>query len=152
MQRRDAIQIVLSQLLPLLVRAVIFLIGLVILWIIVSIPSYIAGKIVAGGRATFGEAMFATLGGAIVYAIVLVGVNFFLSSVIGAATAGVFALLLAFIAWLGVYKVVFDVGWISAFAIAVLAVIVLFIMQLVIQAVFGVYMPTYFHPFSGVSI
>ena len=134
--------------LPLLIRALIFLIGLVILWIIVSIPSYIAGKVVAGGRATFGAAMLATLGGAIVYAIVLVGANFFLSSVMGAA-AGVFALLLALIAWLGVYKVAFEVGWLSAFAIAVLAVVVLFIMQLVIQAIFGVYIPTYFHPFTG---
>lgn len=132
--------------LPLLIRTLILLIGLVILWIIVSIPSYIAGKVVAGGRATLGAAMLATLGGAIVYAIVLVGVNFFLSAVIGPA-AGVFALLLALIAWLGVYKVSFDVGWLSAFAIAVLAVIVLFIMQLVIQAIFGVNLPTYFHLF-----
>jgi len=129
-----------------LVELLVLLVGLIILWVIVSIPAYIAGKAVTGGRATFGAAMAATLGGAVVYAIVLVGVNFFLSAVIGPA-AGVFALLLAFLAWLAVYRAAFDVGWLSAFAIAVLAVVVLFIMQLVIQALFGVSLPVYFHIF-----
>jgi hypothetical protein len=129
-----------------LIDALIFLVELIILWIIVSIPSYIAAKVVTGGRATFGSAMSATLGGAVVYAIVLLGVNFFLGEVIG-SSAGVFALLLALLAWLAVYRAVFGVGWLSAFAIAVISVVVLFVLQILIQAVFGVHLPVYFRPF-----
>lgn len=125
-----------------LLDLVVFLIDLVILWIVVSIPAYVAGKAVAGSRATFGGAMAATLGGAIVYAIVLLGVAYFLGAVIG-ASAWIFALLLAFIAWIAVYRAAFDVGWFSAFAIAVLSVIILFIMQLVLVAVFGVHLPAF---------
>jgi len=125
-----------------LLDLLVFIIGLVILWIVVSIPAYVAGKAVTGGRATFGGAMAATLGGAVVYAIVLLGVAFFLGAVIG-ASAWVFALLLAFIAWVAVYRAAFDVGWLSAFAIAVLSVIILVIMQAVIVAVFGVHLPAF---------
>jgi hypothetical protein len=130
-----------------LVDALIFLVGLIILWIIISIPSYIAAKVVTGGRATLGAAMAATLGGAIVYAIVLLAANFFLTAVIG-SSAGVFALLLALLAWLAVYRAAFDVGWLSAFAIAVLAVVVLFLLQILIQAIFGVHLPAYLRPFT----
>jgi hypothetical protein len=127
-----------------IIDLLVFLIGLVILWIVVSIPAYVAGKAVTGGRATFGSAMGATLGGAIVYAIVWLAVSFFLGAVIG-PTAWVFALLLAFLAWLAVYRAAFDVGWLSAFAIAILSLVILFIMQLVIVALFGVHFPTYLH-------
>ena len=33
------------------------IVGLIILWIIVSIPVWLAGKAVTGGKATFGDAM-----------------------------------------------------------------------------------------------
>jgi hypothetical protein len=126
-----------------LVDLLVVLIGLIILWIVVSIPAYIAGKAVTSGRATFGGAMGATLGGAIVYVVVFIGVNFFLGSVIG-SSAWVFALLLAFLAWIAVYRAAFDVGWGGGFAIAILSVIILFVMEVVISAVFGVHIPHYF--------
>ena len=54
-----------------LTSLIVTIIGLIILWIIVSIPVWLAGKAVTGGKATFGDAMIATLVGPIVYAITL---------------------------------------------------------------------------------
>lgn len=122
---------------------VVFLVGLVILWILVSIPAYVAGKVVTGGRATIGEAMTATLGGAIVYFVVLISVSFFLGSVIG-PSAGAFALLLALLAWLAVYRAAFETSWFGALAIAILAVVVTFLLVLIVGALFGHSAPDYF--------
>jgi hypothetical protein len=121
------------------------IIGLVILWIIVSIPAYIAGKIVTAGKSTFGEAMLATLFGPIVYAIVLVGVSFFLGAIIGSG-AYILALILALIAWVGVYKSMFRTGWLGAIAIGILAVIIFIILGIIIAALFGVTTPGHFFP------
>jgi len=66
-----------------LASLLVTIIGLIILWIIVSIPVWLAGKAVTGRKATFGEAMIATLFGPIVYAITLIIVGYFLGSLIG---------------------------------------------------------------------
>jgi hypothetical protein len=124
-----------------LLDLLIIIIGLVILWIIASIPAYIAGKIVTAGKSTFGEAMLATLFGPIVYAIVLVGVRFFLGAIIGGG-AYVFALILALISWIGVYKSTFRTGWLGAIAIGILAAIIF----LIIAALFGAAIPASFFP------
>jgi hypothetical protein len=129
-----------------LVDLLIILIGLVILWIIVSIPAYIAGKIVTSGKSTFGEAMLATLLGPIVYAIVLVGVSFFLGAIIGSGGAYVLALILALIAWIGVYKSTFRTGWLGAIAIGILAAIIFIILSIIIAALLGVTIPGQFFP------
>jgi len=65
-----------------LTSLLVTIIGLIILWIIVSIPVWLAGKAVTGGKATFGEAMIATLFGPIVYAITLIIVGYFLGTLI----------------------------------------------------------------------
>jgi hypothetical protein len=129
-----------------LLDLLVIIIGLIILWIIVSIPAYIAGKIVTAGRSTFGEAMLATLFGPIVYGIVLVVVSFFLGAVIGSSGAYVLALILALIAWIGVYKSTFRTGWLGAMAIAILALIIFIIIALVIAALFGTAIPASFFP------
>jgi hypothetical protein len=132
-----------------IVGLLILLIALVILWIIVSLPVYAAARAFTAGRqnkATLGEAMAATLGGAIVYAIVLIGVTFFLGALIGHA-AVVIALILAVVAWLAVYKSVFEVGWLGALGIAILAALILLVVNVVLVAVFGVALPSFFHPF-----
>jgi hypothetical protein len=98
------------------------LIGLLILWIIVSIPVYLAAKLLTGGRARFSRAMIATLIGPIVFALVLV-VGFVITSAI-AGGLGILALFLAFIAWIWVFKGEFRTGWIQALGIAILSVIV----------------------------
>ena len=63
-----------------LTSLLVTIIGLIILWIIVSIPVWLAGKAVTGGKATFGEAMIATLFGPIVYAVTLFIVRYVLGA------------------------------------------------------------------------
>lgn len=128
-----------------LLDLLILVIALIILWVIISIPAYIAGKIVTAGKSTFGEAMLATLFGPIVYAIVLLGVSFFLGTVIGSA-AYILALILALIAWVWVYKATFRTGWLGGIAIAILAFIIFVIIGAIIAALFGVRVPSQFFP------
>jgi hypothetical protein len=116
-------------------------IGLVILWIIVSIPVYLAGKIVTGGKSTLGEAMAATVLGPVVYFIVLVGTDFFGGEILG-GIAYILGYILAFLAWLWVYKRSFKTGWLGALAIAILAIVVFAIFSLVVSALFGIIRPS----------
>ncbi|AIC15910.1 hypothetical protein [Nitrososphaera viennensis] len=108
-----------------LIAALALVFGLLILWILVSIPVWIAAKIVTVGKARFTRAMLVTAAGPTVYAIV-----FFLSSAILEMTLGekifisTVAFILAFIAWIGVFKLGFDTGWLRALGIAILATIV----------------------------
>jgi len=129
-----------------LTELLVLAVALIMIWAIVSIPVYLAGKAVTGGKATFGEAMVATLLGVIVYVVVLAGVSFFLGALIGPG-ADIFAVILALIAWLGVYKSSFETSWLGALGIAVLSVVILFILNVLLIALFGVTIPTFFHPF-----
>jgi hypothetical protein len=128
-----------------LLTLLIVIIGLVILWIIVSIPVYVAGKIVTNGKSTLGEAMAATLLGPIVYVIVLIGVDFFLGQIIG-RSAYLLAYILALVAWIGVYKSTFKTGWLGALAIAILAIILFVVLGAIIIALFGLTAPASFFP------
>jgi hypothetical protein len=131
---------------PGVIDLLVFLVALVVLWVIVSLPVYAAAKVVTSGKATLGEAMVATLGGAIVYVVVLFAVSFFLGTLLGPA-AGLIAFILAFIAWLAVYKASFETGWLGAIGVAILAAIVIIIVNVFLVALFGVAIPTFFHPF-----
>jgi hypothetical protein len=106
---------------------------LIALWIVVSIPVYIAAKAVTGGKASLGQAMIATLLGPIVFAIVRAIAILFLGF-LGVAPSALLALVLAFIAWLWVYKSSFDTGWLQALGIALLAIVVFFVLSLIIAA------------------
>jgi hypothetical protein len=119
---------------------IILLGAFVVIWIIASFPAYLAGKMVTGGRATFGEAMGATLGGVVVYALTIILVGFLLGAVIG-PTALVWGVILGFVAFLGVYKSAFHTGWLGAFGIAVISVIVAVVLNLIVGALFGVSFP-----------
>jgi hypothetical protein len=121
------------------------IIGLIILWIVVSIPVWIAGKAITGGKGTFGEAMLATLLGPIVYVVTLILVDFFLGSFIG-SSAYIIGLILAFIAWIWVYKASFKTGWLGGIAIAILAVIIFAVISIVLGALFGLIVPAPFFP------
>jgi hypothetical protein len=121
------------------------IIGLIILWIVVSIPVYLAGKAVTGRRASFGEAMVATLFGPIVYAVTLIIVDYFLGGLIG-SSAYIIALILAFIAWIWVYKASFKTGWLGGIAIAILAWIIFVVISIILGAVFGLVVPAPFFP------
>jgi hypothetical protein len=118
---------------------------LIILWIVVSIPVWLAGKTVTGGKGTFGEAMLATLFGPIVYAVTLILVDVFLGTIIGPG-AYIIALILAFIAWIWVYKASFKTGWLGGIAIAILAVIIFAVMSFVLGILFGLAVPAPFFP------
>lgn len=124
---------------------IVTLIGLIILWIVVSIPVWLAGKVATGGKATFGDALLATLAGPIVYIIVVFIVGFFLSAVIG-SVAWVFGYILALIAWIWVFKASFQTGWLQAILIALLAWVIYIILSIVVGSLFGIYYPAPFFP------
>ena len=128
-----------------LTSLLVTIIGLIILWIVVSIPVWIAGKAITGGKGTFGEAMLATLFGPIVYVVTLILVDFFLGSFIG-SSAYLIGLILAFIAWIWVYKASFKTGWLGGIAIAILAVIIFAVISIVLGALFGLIVPAPFFP------
>ena len=119
----------------LVLTALVVLFGLVIMWIVVSIPVYLAAKLVTLGKARFTRAMIVTAVGPVIYAIV-----FFLSNAALSATLGqqfliaAISFILAFIAWIGVFKLGFETGWIRALGIAFLAVIVFAIIGAIITA------------------
>lgn len=123
----------------------VYLVGLVILWVLVSIPVYFAGKLVKGERATFGSAMAATLGGVVAYYIVFFVVAAVLGALVG-PSAGVFALILGFLAWLSIFKSVFGTSWPGALGIVVLAWVILTVLDIILVHAFGVRFPK-FYPF-----
>ncbi len=121
------------------------IIGLIILWIVVSIPVWLAGKAATGGKATFGDALLATLAGPIVYIIVVFLVGFFLGAVIG-STAWIFGYILALIAWIWVFKASFQTGWLQAVLIALLAWVIYIVLSIVVGSLFGIAYPSPFFP------
>lgn len=125
------------------VGLLVFIVGLLVLWIVVSIPVYFAGKVVKKGRASFGEAMAATLGGVVVYYIVFFVVSVALGAVVG-PSAGVIALVLGFLAWLAVFRGSFHTSWLGAVGIVVLAWIILTVIDFILVLIFGVKFPDFF--------
>lgn len=118
------------------------IIGLVALWIIVTIPVWISAKILTLGRAKFTRAMLVTAAGPIVYAIVYFLSVAALTVAFGDQTIpAVIAFIIAFIAWIGVFKKGFDTGWIRALAIAILAIIVFAVIGVIITLVMQAIVP-----------
>ena len=128
-----------------LTSLLVTVIGFIILWIIVSIPVWLAGKAVTDGKATFGDAMIATLFGPVVYAVTLIIVGYFLGTLIG-STAYIIALILALIAWIWVYKASFRTGWLGGIGIAILAWIIFVVISIIFGALFHVAVPGTFFP------
>jgi hypothetical protein len=124
------------------VIAAAVIIGLIALWIIVTIPVWIAAKILTLGKAKFTRAMLVTATGPIVYAIV-----FFISAAVlsvafgDSAIPAVMAFILAFVAWIGVFKKGFDTGWIRALAIAILATVVFAVIGIIITLIMQAIVP-----------
>ncbi len=122
---------------------VVYLVGIIILWFVVSIPVYLAGKAVRGREAGFGSALAATLGGVVAYYLVFFIVDYFLGSVVG-TSAGPIALIVALVAWLAVFRAAFSTTWLSAVGIAVVAWIILLVLDFLLLAMFGVKFPDFF--------
>jgi hypothetical protein len=93
--------------------------------------------VVTGGKASLSAAMGATILGPIIYIITMVFSSIFISSILG-ASATPLSLILAFLAWLAIYKSAFSTGWLGAFAIAILAVIIFVIMSSIIVTLMGI--------------
>lgn len=122
-----------------------YTVGLVALWIIVSVPVYFAGRAVKGREASFGNAMGATLGGVLAYYIVFFLVAIFLGAVLGSA-AGVLGLFTGLLAWLWVFKGAFHTSWPGAVGIVVVAWLILIVLDTFLVSIFGVRFPN-FYPF-----
>ena len=121
---------------------VAFLLGLLALWILVSIPVWIAAKVLTLGRAKFTRAMLVTAVGPIVYAAVFLVSTIVLSVAFGQSSwLSVLAFVIAFVAWIGVFKKGFDTGWLRALGIAILATIVFVIIGIVITLVIWTVVP-----------
>ncbi len=118
---------------PSLLKLAKDLIGLLLLWIIVSIPVYLAAKVFTGGRAHFVQALLATLVGPIIFALVL-ALGYAITSKV-AGGLGIVALFFAFLVWVWVFKATFRTGWIQAFGIAILSVIVGIILIAILEFV-----------------
>ena len=122
--------------------AAAIIVGLIAMWIIVTIPVWIAAKVLTLGKAKFTRAMLVTAVGPIVYAIV-----FFISVAVltvalgGQTIPAIIAFIIAFIAWIGVFKKGFETGWIRALAIAVLATVVFAVIGILITLIMQAIVP-----------
>jgi hypothetical protein len=124
----------------------IYAIGLLILWVIISIPVYLAGKLITRGNSDFLDAMGATLGGGLAYFLVYFAVSYFLGAVIG-DSATIFGVVIAVLFWIAIYKVAFRTTYIKAVAIVVLSWLILIVLDLVLVQTLGVRVPN-FVPFN----
>lgn len=119
-----------------LVTVIAVIVGLIVLWILVSIPVWIAAKVLTLGRAKFTRAMLVTAIGPVIYAVV-----FFISTIVLSLAfgdriwLGALAFVFAFIAWIGVFKKGFDTGWLRALGIAMLATVVFVVLGIIITIV-----------------
>jgi hypothetical protein len=126
-----------------IITVIITIVSLVIMWAIISVPVWISSKILTSGRARFGRAMLVTAIGPIVYALVLIISTSFVSPALGNRLSIIMLLgaVLAFLAWIYVFKRGFETGWIRAAAIAVLAIIVFVIIGAVIALFTHLFVP-----------
>jgi hypothetical protein len=124
----------------------ILVVALVILWVIVSIPVYLAGKLITEGKGEFGDAMVATLGGSIVYIVVLFGGTLALSFIVPVSAAVVLSFILALVCWVAVYSSAFNTSWLGGAAIALVGWAVLVVLDILLISLFGVAIPK-FYPF-----
>jgi hypothetical protein len=118
-----------------IVQLIIAIIVLLIGWVIVSIPLWLAAKVLTEGRATMGAAMLGMLLGGIVFVIVYAATYLVTNIFTSSSTAVLVASVLSFLAFLGLYKMLFNVGWLRALAIAILAVIFAVIILFVFGAI-----------------
>lgn len=124
------------------VIAAAVIIGLLVLWIIVSIPVWVAAKILAMGRVSFSRAMLVTALGPIVSAVVFFIFAALLTAIVGDTTLPVIiGLIVAFVAWIGVFKRGFHTGWLRALGIAMLAVIVFAVIGFIISLLMQIIVP-----------
>jgi len=126
-----------------LVWLVALVVGLIVAWIVASIPVYFAAKLITGGKAGLGQAMVATLLGTVVYAIVRLLFGALLSPALGPAAPAI-ATLAAFLVWVWVYKSRFSTGWLQAVGIAILASVIVYAFNAAVAYMLGTLLPGIF--------
>ncbi len=126
------------------VGLLIYTVGFLIIWVILSIPVYLMGKFVTGGGSTLGDAMVATLFGSIVYIAIFFALGFL--GAFNVSAAYVAGLAWAFLAWVYVFKASFRTGWSQALVIGVFAIGVFALLGFVFSMLLGVLVPVPFFP------
>jgi hypothetical protein len=121
---------------------IIFIAGLIFLWISISTPVYFAGKFIKGTLASFGDAMGATLGGTIVYFLTFYIIAISLNTFLGIA-ATILGFDLAIIVWIIVYRRIFSSGWLGALGMVIASWLLLYLLDLSLIQIFGVSFPNF---------
>lgn len=95
--------------------------GLILTWVVIAIPTYFAAKLIVGNKATIWRAMITTLIGPIIY-----GLFLFFGSLISflIPSLTVVAAIVAFLAWVWVFRRFFRTSWLRAIGIDVLSTII----------------------------
>lgn len=117
--------------------ALTVIIGLIVAWIVVSIPLYLAAKVVAGKHATFGRALLASLVGPIVEYLFLFVFILFLTPFIGVLAIPI-SLIISIIILIYVYASIFHTSWLGGLGIAIISFIISFIILAIFSAFFAV--------------
>lgn len=113
------------------------IIGLFVAWIVLSIPLYLAAKVVSGKHATFGRALLASLVGPVIEYLFLFIFILFLTPFIGLLSVPI-SLLLAIIILIYVYASIFHTSWLGGLGIAIISFIISFIILAIFSAFFAV--------------
>lgn len=100
-------------------------INILVSTIIISPALWLSGRLVVGGR----KARF-------VDAVLIVAIGTIAGAVLGALFSGILGIIIQLVAWLALVKHYFECGWLTAFGISILALIV-FIVVSVILGILG---------------
>ncbi len=114
------------------VDLVALLINIIVNTIIISPALWLSGRAIAGKeKAKFTDAIWIVVLGTVISTLF----GAFLSSIID--FSGIIAAIILLLLWLGLVKHFFDCGWLKAFVISILAVII-FIVIVAILAIIGI--------------
>jgi len=116
----------------------------IVAWIILSIPVYISARVLTMGRIRFTTAMLASLIAPLLYFAIVIG-SLLLIDRIGIASI-LLALIVAPIAWLWVYKRMFNTGWLRALGITVLSFILFIVLAWIVSVILGIALPDVYIP------
>lgn len=121
---------------------ILTIIAMIITWIIVSIPVWLASKMVGARSSSFGKAMLVTL------------LMFIIALVLGASLAflsigGVLALLISILIFMGLFKATYEISWLQSLGMTILVIIVSIILLIVLATLLGITIPIYHIPPLG---
>jgi hypothetical protein len=102
----------------------------IITWLIFVMPAlWISGRLLAGKQnAKFTDAVWITIIGAVVLTLF----NAFVTDYLGIWWLSLLAYVVLLVIWLALVKHFFDCGWLKAFAISVIAIIIAFVILFLI--------------------